>query len=473
MIILFSFGITATSVIAEEPIRVLLNGEELAFDVAPQIIDGRTMVPMRTIFEALGAVVSWDSGTQTITATQDDIVIIMQIGSEIIRINGEEIALDVPPVLVGGRTLVPVRAVAEGLDADVEWDGAARAVIITKQEQIQTVTRREIETFYLPYGRGGHVHGIRAFFEQQRFPEVVFGNSDKFIDLIVNGNISEIEDIIRTEWYFISAGVIAGHLTSQGEASMESIARKRAELGIDDRHIVSVTLEQINSSTNAIIIEMYYTALSRLGSFIAIVYDENEGLSYFSLERGLSARDDVPYVFCFTTPSERGGFFAIADNTKAAFINAIRALMSEDIENEVSLRVTVTAMVMRSSMAAMEGRENSMVAAISLYNYRGENVTSQFHFGRIELISSSQIIEGTIPNHHAIRQGEFFHVGAILNQQHPTLHFHAFWNPGQTVDIITVEAGHYGRDFVMFQTQNVIIGDITDAPRDSDGRIMW
>lgn len=118
---------------ADDTIKVLLNGTELTFDVPPQLINGRTMVPMRKIFEAMGAEVEWDNDTQTVTATKDDIVIIMQINNLVISISGKEIVLDVPPRLVDGRTLVPVRAVAEGLGADVKWEGETKKVFITKE----------------------------------------------------------------------------------------------------------------------------------------------------------------------------------------------------------------------------------------------------------------------------------------------------------------------------------------------------
>ena len=114
----------------DEIIVIKLNGEMLAFDVPPQMIDGRIMVPMRAIFEALGAEVEWDADTRTITAVKKSAVVIMQIDNSFIVVNGREIALDVPPRLMDDRAFVPVRAVAEGFDADVSWDGDARIVII-------------------------------------------------------------------------------------------------------------------------------------------------------------------------------------------------------------------------------------------------------------------------------------------------------------------------------------------------------
>ena len=129
------FSMLALPVMAEQGIKVVLNGTELSFEVPPQIIGGRTMVPMRRIFEALGAEIEWAGDSQTITAVKNDIVIIMQINNNAMKVNGREITLDVPPQVVNDRTLVPVRAVAEGLNAEVTWDVETQTVRITTDRQ--------------------------------------------------------------------------------------------------------------------------------------------------------------------------------------------------------------------------------------------------------------------------------------------------------------------------------------------------
>jgi len=122
------FGL-AVPVFASE-IKVIVNGAELSFDQPPIIEDGRTLVPLRIIFEALGAEVDWEQTTQTITATKDDITITLRIGSDILVKSGEEIKLDVPPKIISNRTLVPARAVAESFGAEVVWDQTAMTVKI-------------------------------------------------------------------------------------------------------------------------------------------------------------------------------------------------------------------------------------------------------------------------------------------------------------------------------------------------------
>lgn len=111
-------------------IQVILNGQSLTFDQPPILDNGRTLVPLRVIFEALGTKVDWDQAMQTVTATKDEVKITMQIGNSIMVRNGNNITLDVPPKFLNGRTLVPLRAVAEAFDAEVGWDGINRTVTI-------------------------------------------------------------------------------------------------------------------------------------------------------------------------------------------------------------------------------------------------------------------------------------------------------------------------------------------------------
>ena len=124
--------LVSSVVFAEDNIVVKLNGKILIFDVLPQVINGRTMVPMRTIFEELGATVEWEQETQTITSIKDDTTIKLTIGIPTITIN-EYVPreLDAAPCVVDGRTLVPVRAISEAFHMNVDWDGLTRTVSIT------------------------------------------------------------------------------------------------------------------------------------------------------------------------------------------------------------------------------------------------------------------------------------------------------------------------------------------------------
>jgi len=113
---------------------VQLNGEIMNFDVPARLEEGRTLVPMRAIFEALGANVNWDDAAQTITATRENTVISMRIGSIAPTINGQTIYIDVPPAVIDGRTLVPLRFVIEALDIPMHWEAETRTVVINTDE---------------------------------------------------------------------------------------------------------------------------------------------------------------------------------------------------------------------------------------------------------------------------------------------------------------------------------------------------
>lgn len=98
---------------ADGDIKVSVNGDYLTFDVPPQIINDRTMVPLRAIFESIGADVQWNEETKTVVSTKDDITVSLQIGNSVMYVNGKEVVLDSPACVVNDRTLVPARAVSE------------------------------------------------------------------------------------------------------------------------------------------------------------------------------------------------------------------------------------------------------------------------------------------------------------------------------------------------------------------------
>ena len=111
-------------------IPVYVNNNEVVFDQQPIIVDGRTLVPVRAIFEVLGADVDWDENTHTVTAKRNSVQIQLKIGSAEMYKNGEKINLDVPAKIYGGRTLVPARAVSEAFGCKVGWNSSERAVYI-------------------------------------------------------------------------------------------------------------------------------------------------------------------------------------------------------------------------------------------------------------------------------------------------------------------------------------------------------
>ncbi len=110
-----------------------INGEATALDAPPQIVDGRTVVPLRFIGEAFGAEFEWIGETKTITITLGSDTIILQVGSKTAIVNGEIQTLDVPPQIVAGRTMVPFRFLGETLGCELEWDATTKTVTMVKE----------------------------------------------------------------------------------------------------------------------------------------------------------------------------------------------------------------------------------------------------------------------------------------------------------------------------------------------------
>jgi len=120
-------------------IPVYIDGEEMILEVPAQIVSDRTMVPMRAIFEAFEAEIEWDGEARAVTAVLGETTIELTIDSATAYVDGKSLKLDVPAMIINDRTMVPLRFVSENLGAEVEWDAEERAVYITSPEPIPDV----------------------------------------------------------------------------------------------------------------------------------------------------------------------------------------------------------------------------------------------------------------------------------------------------------------------------------------------
>lgn len=127
-----------------EHIQVLINGQTQSYEQPAVNKNGRVLVPLRAIFESLGAKVEWNNSTQTVTATKGDITIVLTIGAKVAYVNGNPIDLDVPAQLINEKTMVPIRFVSEALGAEVKWDALSQSVItFTAPPSIDTTNESE------------------------------------------------------------------------------------------------------------------------------------------------------------------------------------------------------------------------------------------------------------------------------------------------------------------------------------------
>ncbi|WP_155985855.1 stalk domain-containing protein [Paenibacillus gorillae] len=117
-----------------KPISVYVDDKKLTLTTAPFTQDGVTLVPMRPIFDALGANVSWEATTETIIGSKFGVSISLKVGKKTAIVNGKPVKLDAAPLVRNGVTYVPARFIAEALDANVKWNSKDSSIRITTKE---------------------------------------------------------------------------------------------------------------------------------------------------------------------------------------------------------------------------------------------------------------------------------------------------------------------------------------------------
>ena len=136
MIILTMLG-TMVSFAGSGSIQVKLDGTDIVSDSPPAIVDGRTLIPARALFEALGGTVNWNEASREVDVSIGDVNIKLKINSGKAYINGTEKTLDVPARIMENRTMIPVRFVSEAAGCQVSWDEKNRIVDILSPEKAE------------------------------------------------------------------------------------------------------------------------------------------------------------------------------------------------------------------------------------------------------------------------------------------------------------------------------------------------
>ncbi|MCL2573877.1 MAG: stalk domain-containing protein [Defluviitaleaceae bacterium] len=129
--LVITFAVFSVCSLSASEVNVTIFGESVNFGGQdPIIIDGRTLVPVRGVFEHLGFDVDWNQAAQTATLTDNNSVIVITVGSQTFTTNGHIHTLDAPAQIFDGRTLIPIRAVVESIGLEASWDSAMNTVII-------------------------------------------------------------------------------------------------------------------------------------------------------------------------------------------------------------------------------------------------------------------------------------------------------------------------------------------------------
>lgn len=131
-------SVCTVPVFAEDTIKVTVDGNFVdcaAYGQEPVAINGTTLVPLRSVFEALGATVAWDGETQSVVSFRDDLSILLFLNSNEMVVSGEVKILSVPAQSMNDRIMVPVRAIAEAFGCEVNWDGETRTVVVITESK--------------------------------------------------------------------------------------------------------------------------------------------------------------------------------------------------------------------------------------------------------------------------------------------------------------------------------------------------
>lgn len=278
-ILLFLICFLSANVYADD-IKVLVNDKNIAFsDVKPQIIDGRTMVPVRALFDALGAEVHWDSSTEKITGSIADTTVVMQLNSKNYKVNGLNQVMDCYPVVINGRTLTPARYVAESLGYRVDWDSANRTVLITRGSFVKI--------HFVDVGQGdctvitdnGHAMVIDAGDEKygERVVSYIKNLGISNIDYVIathphSDHIGGLDDVIES---FDVKTIIMPNVVNESHAFenlLTAIEKSNASV-VEPK--VGNEYKLGNSSFMILGPENYYDEINNISVAIRLMYDNN------------------------------------------------------------------------------------------------------------------------------------------------------------------------------------------------------
>lgn len=222
-------------------VEVYIDGNEVTFEEqAPVIVEGNTLVPLRKIFEELGTYVDWIKETKTVYATKRFSYVMMQIGSDVFYVDGEEKHLDVPACIYNERTLVPARAVSEALGCDVDWDKEQRRVIITsKQGEIP------VKDKYINYSDTAE-DGTVLFTGRAAYPE--FSGESEVIAAMNDYILGDVQEAIvraRADCYYAALEAYENSL-SEGYEFLPYMAEHCFDITYNKDKLLSIVCSDCN-----------------------------------------------------------------------------------------------------------------------------------------------------------------------------------------------------------------------------------
>ena len=195
-------------------------------DAVPAIVNNRTYLPLRSVFEALGAYVEWDGATQTVFAQKRFDDISMTVNADVYKLNGEEMPMEAPVIIEDGRTLVPVRAAGDALGCKVEWDQDSRTVILTTPK-----SEHDFLDIYLDFW-GKNDAGSVVLAGRAAYPEIDNESGDSVIEAF--------NDYLAAQTEQMCDDVLLNKIDAASESGGGYMLERRFDVVCDSGGIVSV-----------------------------------------------------------------------------------------------------------------------------------------------------------------------------------------------------------------------------------------
>lgn len=222
----------AAGLVAGLLLTVLAPAAALAIDIdvngravvpeAPAVMEkGRVLVPVRAVFTALGATLHWDAVNSTVYAGKDNTLVVMKVGEQRAAVNDRSVYLEVPPRIMYGRVLVPLRFLSEALGCQVSWDGKTQTVKIDEVKPAET----NGQTSASPAEEGLTEAERQASVLKNRFGSVEgfseFTISIEPLDSVVNVTIDLKDREAANKWNALASGIRRDYLDSMLELMRE------------------------------------------------------------------------------------------------------------------------------------------------------------------------------------------------------------------------------------------------------------
>jgi len=242
----------------QQEISLIIEGEEIQPEVPPLVQKGRTLVPVRVIAEGLGADVQWDQATTTATIERDSNKVVLRLGQKKAVLNGKEVTLDTEPIIHNQRMLLPLRFVGEALGAHVGWEAGERAVLVNRALSL------ELNESPLPAAKVFLVKKelylpVKQLAEQLGVPDSGQAVGQRLIDGLTYTSLSEAERLLggRINW-----DKRQGLVKVERKNELKAIEADGLEIAIEMKR-KTIPKHFVMTGPHRIVIDLPHTQLSK------------------------------------------------------------------------------------------------------------------------------------------------------------------------------------------------------------------